>query len=49
MRLFKAIETRSGLLELDIQHVKMDESAIAGLSQLLASVMGLHRLTLISE
>lgn len=51
MRLFKAIESRNGngLLELDIQHVKMDEAAFAGLAQLLSTVKQLRRLTLITE
>jgi len=49
MRLFRAIETRSGLLELDIQHVSLGASAMTGLGRVLATVKHLKRLTFISE
>lgn len=49
MRLFRAIETRSGLLELDIQHVNLGALAMKGLIRVLTTVNHLKRLTFISE
>lgn len=48
-KLFKSIEYRQGLLELDLQYIDLGEGSATSLAHLLLAVKSLKRFTFISD